>query len=147
MSVTATYEKGICPHCQKESESIHSHYQSHPADMPIAGNTVRLDITVPRFFCDNEGCKATTFAERMFPFIEPYAYGTKRLAGHQQRVAFFLGSEAGASLLSIMGMAVSSDTLIRLIRKTPEAEMETPKVLGIDDWVRPVPSKQAMVWG
>jgi transposase len=68
--------------------------------------------------------------------MEPYAHRTKRLADQQQRVAFALGGEAGASLLSIMGMAVSSDTLIRLIRKTPEAEMETPKVLGIDDWAK-----------
>ncbi len=29
MSVTATNEKGICPHCQVVSESIHSYYQRH----------------------------------------------------------------------------------------------------------------------
>ncbi len=136
MSVTATNEKGICPHCQAVSESFHSYYQRHPDDVPLAGYSVRLDITVPRFFCDNECCEAITFAERMSPLIEPYAHRTKRLAVQQQRLAFVSGGEAGASLLAIMGMAVSPDTLIRLIRKTPEAEMETPKVLGIDDWAK-----------
>jgi len=63
MSVTATSEKGVCPHCQEVSESIHSYYQRHPADMPIAGHRVRLDMTIPRFFCDNE--RSTTLMELM----------------------------------------------------------------------------------
>jgi len=134
MSVTATNEKGVCPHCQKESESIHSYYQRHPADLPLAGYAVCLDITVPRFFCDNESCEATTFAERMSPLIEPYAHRTKRLASQQQRLAFVLGGEAGASLLSIIGMTGSPDTLIRLIRKIPEPEVTTPRILGVDEF-------------
>ena len=56
ISVTATNEKGICPHCQTVSESIHSYYQRHPVDLPLAGYAVRLDITVPRFCCVNKGC-------------------------------------------------------------------------------------------
>ena len=136
MSITATNEKGICPHCQKESESIHSNYQRHPVDLPLAGYAVRLDITVPRFFCDNKDCEATTFAERMSPLIEPYAHRTKRLAGQQQRAAFVLGGEAGACLLSIMGMAVSPDTLIRLIRKIPEPEVTAPRVVSVDEWAK-----------
>ena len=74
MSVTATNEKGICPHCQKESKSIHSHYQRHPVDLPLGGYAVRLDITVPRFFCYNECCEAITFGERMSPLIEPFLW-------------------------------------------------------------------------
>lgn len=141
MSVTATYEKGICPHCQAISENIHSHYQRHPVDLPLAGYAVRLDITVPRFFCDNKDCEAATFAERMSPLIEPYAHRTKRLAGQQQRAAFVLGGEAGASLLSIpayarTGMAVSPDTLIRLIRKVPEPEVTIPRVVSVDEWAK-----------
>jgi len=68
MLVTATNEKGICPHCQKESESIHSHYQRYPVDLPLAGYAVRLDITVPRFFCDNEGCGATYLCREYVSF-------------------------------------------------------------------------------
>ena len=147
MSITATHQKGICPHCQSVSDSIHSYYQRHPADLPLAGYAVRLNINVPRFFCDNACCEATTFAERMSPFIEPYSHRTKRLAIQQQQVAFVLGGEAGASLLSIIGMTVSPDTLIRLIRKIPEEEVIVPRILGVDEWVRPVPSKQAVAWG
>jgi len=66
--------------------------------------------------------------------VVPYARRTNRLAGQQQRAAFALGGEAGACLLAIMGMPVSPDTLLRLIRKAPEPEVKTPQVLGVDDW-------------
>jgi len=56
--------------------------------------------------------------------LASYARRTHRLANQQLQVAFALGGEAGASLLAIMGMAVSPDTLLRL----------TPRVLGVDDW-------------
>jgi hypothetical protein len=68
--------------------------------------------------------------------VVPYARRTNRLAHHQQKAAFALGGEAGAALLAIMGMPVSPDTLLRLIRKAPEPEMETPRVLGVDDWAK-----------
>ena len=58
------------------------------------------------------------------------------LASQQQQAAFVLGGEAGASLLAIMGMAVSPDTLLRLIRKAPEPEVKTPRVLGVDEWAK-----------
>ena len=136
MSITATNEKGKCPHCQAISENIHSYYQRHPADVPLAGYAVRLDITVPRFFCDNDSCEAITFAESMSSLIEPYAHRTKRLAGQQQQLAFVLGGESGASILSVIGMTVSPDTLIRLIRNIPEPEITTPRILGVDEFAK-----------
>lgn len=134
ISVSSTTEESLCPCCQAISERVHSDYQRHPADLPLAGYTVRLDITIRRFFCDNNDCERTIFAERMPSLIAPYARRTNRLAHRQQKVAFALGGEAGADLLTIMGMAVSPDTLLRLIRKSPEPEVTTPRVLGVDDW-------------
>ena len=134
--VTCTNQQAVCPHCQTVSERINSYYQRHPADLPFAGYTIGLNITVPRFFCDNHQCGASTFAERMPAILEPYAHRTNRLASQQQQVAFALGGEAGSSLLAIMGMAVSPDTLLRLIRKGPEPAVKTPRVLGVDDWAK-----------
>ena len=134
--VTCTNQQAACPHCQTVSQRINSYYHRHPADLPFAGYTIGLDITVPRFFCDNHQCEASTFAERMPAILEPYAHRTNRLASQQQQAAFVLGGEAGASLLAIMGMAVSPDTLLRLIRKAPEPEVETPRILGVDDWAK-----------
>jgi transposase len=134
ISALSTNSASPCPCCQTMSERVHSSYERHPADVPLAGCSVRLDIAIRRFFCDNDECERTIFAERMPSLIAPYARRTNRLAHQQRKVAFALGGEAGAVLLSIMGMAVSPDTLLRLIRKAPEPEVTTPRVLGVDDW-------------
>jgi len=122
-SVSSISPVSQCPCCQAISERIHSSYQRHPADLSIVGYTVRLDIAVRRFFCDNDRCERSIFAERMPSIVVPYARRTNRLASQQQKVAFALGGEAGACLLAIMGMPVSPDTLLRLIRKDPEPDI------------------------
>ncbi len=136
ISVSSISLARLCPCCQTISERIHSSYERHPADVPFVGCSVRLDIAVRRFFCDNDKCERSIFAERMPSLVAPYARRTNRLAHQQQKTAFALGGEAGAVLLAIMGMAVSPDTLLRLIRRAPEPELTTPRVLGIDDWAK-----------
>ena len=133
-SVSSISLTSQCPCCQTISERVHSSYQRHPADLPIVGYTVRLDIAVRRFFCDNGRCERSIFAERMPSLVVPYARRTNRLVSQQQKAAFALGGEAGACLLAIMCMAVSPDTLLRLIRKASEPEVKTPRVLGVDHW-------------
>jgi len=136
ISVASTNQQENCPHCQKVSSRIHSHYRRHPADLPLAGHTVRLEISVKRFFGFNDDCQCTTFAERMPELLKPYARRTNRLLQNQLQAAFVLGGEASARLLTLMGVPVSGDTLLRLIRQTPEAEVKTPRVLGVDDWAK-----------
>ena len=46
----------VCPYCQTTSERVHSNYNRHPADLPLVGYTVRLDMAVHRFCCVNKGC-------------------------------------------------------------------------------------------
>jgi hypothetical protein len=77
----------------------------------------------------------------------PYARQTARLRAEQRQLALDVGGEPGARLARRQGMGVSPDTLLRLARREPEAVRPTPRCLGIDDFVRPVPSKQAYAWG
>jgi transposase len=51
-------------------------------------------------------------------------------------VAFAVSGEEGRRLLQTLGMPLSGDTLIREIRMTPEESVDTPRVLGIDDWAK-----------
>jgi transposase len=136
LSVSSTSASSSCPLCNKPSNRVHSQYQRHPADLPIVGHAVRLDMNVRKFFCDNNECKRTIFTERIPSVLASYARRTHRLANQQQRVAFALGGEAGASLLTIMDTTASPDTLLRLIHSTPEPEVKTPRVLGVDDWAK-----------
>jgi transposase len=87
ISVASTNGRSVCPHCQTISERIHSSYNRHPADLPLADYTVRLGMAVHRFFCDNGDCEAKTFTERIPAFIQHYARRTDRLAIKQQSVA------------------------------------------------------------
>lgn len=49
-------------------------------------------------------------------------------------IGFVLGGEAGKRLVAGMGLSISPDTLLRLIRAQPEEQVPTPRVLGVDDF-------------
>ena len=133
---SARSDTGICPYCATVSRRIHSRYVRKTADLACAGYPVCICLQVRRFFCENEQCKYRTFAERLPVLVEPYARRTTRLAQQQMQIAFEVGGEAGARILEILQMPVSPDTLIRLMRRAPEPEVRTPRVLGVDDWAK-----------
>jgi len=49
-------------------------------------------------------------------------------------IGFALGGEAGKRLVDGMGLEISPDTLLRLIREQQERQVPTPRVLGVDDF-------------
>jgi transposase len=59
---------------------------------------------------------------------------TSRLVKALEDVSFTAAAEPGARLATKLGMPVSGDTLLRLIRRAPSPAAETPKVLGVDDF-------------
>ena len=133
-SLTTTEQEAICPYCQTPSQRQNGCYGRKPADLPCFGYQVRLDLTVRRFFCENDACKYVTFAQRLPTVVAPYARRTNRLAKTQQGVAFEAGGELGARLLALVRMNISADTVLRLIRRAAETVIATPRVLGVDDW-------------
>jgi transposase len=128
--------KAICPHCYQVSHKVHSQYQRHPHDLPCLGYRVQMHLTVRRFFCHNSLCQHVTFAESFPGFLNYKARRTQRLKKQQLAVAFSAGGEEGRRLLEALRMPLSGDLLIREIRLTPEEGLETPRVLGIDDWAK-----------
>jgi len=64
----------------------------------------------------------------------PHARRTRRLAEAQARVGAALGGKGGARLLAHLAMPASTDTVLRLIRRSPLPEQERPRVVGVDDW-------------
>ena len=131
---STTITRANCPQCGFVSRRRNACYRRHPMDLPCFGYQVRLNLTVQRFFCDNKECNRVTFAES-FPGLVSYkARRTERLKEQQLSVAFELGGEAGKRILAIVRMVSSGDTLLRDILQAPEPVVETPRVLGIDDW-------------
>ena len=123
-----------CPVCRRRSRRVHSRYVRHLSDLPWQGRVGQLDLQVRRFRCADPACPRRIFAERLPAVALPRVRRTARVAEAQRHVAFSAGGETGARLASHLGMPVSGDTLLRLIRTAPLPATPTPRVIGIDDW-------------
>jgi transposase len=123
-----------CPLCGEPSDRVHSRYTRTLADLPWARFAVRLHVEVRRFVCANPTCPRQIFAERLVGIAEAFAHRTDRQRARLTDFALALGGEQGSRLAAKHGMPVSPDTLLRLIRGVPEADLPTPTVLGVDDW-------------
>lgn len=123
-----------CPSCRQPSERVHSFYTRAPADLPLGGQPVQLQLSVKRFYCLNSSCERRTFTELLPDLLAFRARSTQRLLEAQRSVGVALGGEAGARLLARLAMPTGSDTLLRLVRKAQVETIATPRVLGVDDW-------------
>lgn len=56
VSVRSTAPTARCPLCASASASIHSQYWRSVTDLPCSGFSVKLHLTVRRFFCRNVRC-------------------------------------------------------------------------------------------
>jgi len=132
--VRSTAASVPCPHCAVPARRIHSHYARTLADLPWAAYRVRLQLRVRKWFCRNRACRRRIFTERLPTITAPWARRTLRLAQHLVALAVALGGKAGMRLSQRWGLAVSRNTLLRLLRRQPEPGAPTPRVLGVDDF-------------
>jgi transposase len=132
--MSLTTENGSCPDCQSGSSRVHSHYQRTLKDLPASGLSVQLKLQVRRFFCDHPFCSRKTFAQAIPDVAARSARKTLRLMETLKALGFALGGEAGARIASVLKIAWSADTFLRLIRRTPLTAHPTPTHLGADDW-------------
>jgi transposase len=134
LTVAMTAPAALCPVCRQPSHRVQSRYLRTIADVPWAGVPVRLQLHVRRFVCGNPECKRTMFCERLGPAIRAYARRTQRLEITIEQLGEAVGGEAGARLLTKLGMATSPTTVLRLLRSASIPARATPRVLGVDDW-------------
>ncbi len=124
-----------CPACQSESHSIHSTYLRRVADLPLGSRQFVLQLRVRRFYCRKPTCPRVTFAEGFSKITRHYARRTNQLQQALQDIAFAHGGEAGSRLAKKLRYGTPSpDTLLRMIRNTPNDAAATPRFLGVDDW-------------
>ena len=123
-----------CPLCAVTARRIHSRYTRTLADLPWAEYCVRIQLRVRKWFCRNRHCRRRIFTERLPTVATPWARRTLRLAQHLVDVGLALGGKAGVRLSQRWGLAVSRNTLLRLLRRLPVPSLPTPTVLGVDDF-------------
>ena len=64
----------------------------------------------------------------------PLGARTLRLAQRLVALGVALGGKAGVRLGHAWNLRVSRNPLLRLLRRQPEPDLPTPRVLGVDDW-------------
>ena len=133
LKVIATQESYGCPNCGRKSTRVHSQYQRQLSDLPCVWIPVRIIWTVRRFFCENPKCRRETFVEQIPVVAARYARKTCRLRQQQTEIGFTVGGEPGAKLAYRLEIPTSADSLLNMVRKTPEQDIKTPKILGVDD--------------
>jgi transposase len=134
LQVTSTQALVHCPVCRFPTRRIHSRYVRTVADLPWGPWRVVLHLQVRKFFCANGRCTRRIFTERLSSLVAPWARRTQRLAHWLVHIALELAGTAGARLSRGLGLAVSRNTLLRLLRRLRLPGMATPQVLGVDDW-------------
>ena len=134
LRVRSTQATAPCPLCDTPAQRIHSRYERTLADLPWAQYRVRLQLRVRKWFCRNRSCPRRIFTERLPTIAAPWARRTLRLAQRLVALGVALGGKAGVRLGHQWALAVSRNTLLRLLRKLPLPALPTPRVLGVDDF-------------
>ena len=134
LSVQTTSPVAPCPCCGEGSTRIHSRYLRHLTDLPWQELPVRLRLHVRRFFCDTPVCERQIFTERLPGVATTYGRRTMRLNEWFTHIGFALGGEAGARLLSQLGVTTSGDTVLRYLHTFAVGPRPTPRVLSVDDF-------------
>jgi transposase len=134
LRVRSTQTPAPCPLCATPARRIHSDYGRTLADLPWAQYRVYLQLRVRKWFCPNRRCRRRIFAERLPTVAAPWARRTLRLAQRLIALGVALGGKAGVRLGHAWDLAVSRNTLLRSLRRQPEPDAPTPRVLGVDDW-------------
>jgi transposase len=132
--ISSTQVDARCPACDLPAQHIHSHYARTLADLPWSGYGITWRLRVRKFFCRNAICPRRIFTERLPGLVTPWARRTLRLAARLLALGLALGGAAGSRLSQSLGLPVSRNTLLRVIRRAPCPVMTAPQVLSVDEF-------------
>ena len=86
------------------------------SDLSIQNYKVKLIINVKKYFCNNNKCKHTTFAEPL-EFIEDNAIRTKRLDDCINKIGLKTSSKDAERQIKDTHVNISNNTILRIIKK------------------------------
>jgi transposase len=124
-----------CRACGAWSSRVHSGYVRQVQDSPLGGRPVLIRLAVRRFFCGNQACPLTTFAEQVAGLTARYRRRSLPLLGLLAQAGLALAGRAGARLAAVLGTGVHRSTLLGLVTALPEPPPgDAPQILGVDDF-------------
>lgn len=134
VQVVATAPCSSCPLCRCSATRVHSQYTRRVADLPCAGQPVQLLLRVRKFFCDTPTCPRRILAERLTPFLAPWARMTSRLSQAIQAIGLATCGKLGSRLAERLGIQASWMTVLHRIMSTPSSPIPPVVKLGVDDF-------------
>ncbi len=132
--VTSNRMSSSCPLCSTPSSAIHSYYRRQPLELPCAGKTIRLLLSVKKFFCRVASCSRKIFTERLPELIEPSSRLTTRLRTIVQAICAAFNAKGGARLGAQLGIHLSRMTFLHSLLLLPNPPVGRVKAVGIDDF-------------
>lgn len=102
--------------------------------LPYGGQSIQLLIQVRKYFCEESTCPRKIFAERLSPFIDPFARVTKRLFQIVQFIGLATGGRLGVRVTDRLGIQTSRQTILRRIMALPPEPVGQVSQIGIDDF-------------
>ena len=135
IELKSTKHKHRCPGCGKLMHAYHGTYKRNVQDLPIYQRNVMLQIAAYEYNCTNEACEITTFVEDYGGFIDKSQRMTSRLEDFLRTLAFETNCEGAAAICQKLGIKISGDTIIRLLRKLVDNEVfPSSDAIGVDDF-------------
>ena len=120
----------LCPTCQHISRRVHSRYSRTLLDVPLRKGQVRVQLQVRRFFCDVLNCPQRIFGERITRFARAYARRTETLNDWLRPLVYASSANCGSRLAQRYGVAISTNTLLRLVRHSGTAVYKASEVMA-----------------
>ncbi|WP_338861701.1 transposase family protein (plasmid) [Mycetohabitans rhizoxinica] len=126
--IVALKHQGIVAHCTAcgaTSSRIHGWYRRRVEDLPCSGHRVTLEIHVQHFRCDNIMCRRRTFAPCLAQFGARQQRRTARAQTVLWHVGLALSDAAGARLAQRLGISISGETMLRLLKRNGQKYVAT----------------------
>lgn len=123
-----------CPFCGEVSSKTRSRYERAVRDVAWCGIPVVVRFRARRFACANPTCPQRIFCERIPELAPAYGRRTVRFTKTIAALGQAASAEAAARLAHDLGLPISADTVLRILRATKDPELPTPRVLGVDEW-------------
>lgn len=121
-----------CPQCREESRHLHATYVRKIQDVPIRCKPTYLHVNVYKYECDNPECETKVFTESL-SFAGTSQVRTDALNTLILGMAMFMSNEGASSVLKLLGITVSNDTIQRLYDRIGFDDDPDVEAVGIDD--------------
>ena len=125
-----------CHICGQEMTDYHGTYVRTVQDLPILGKSVIIKIHSYEYNCANTNCEQKTIVDNYDGFLSRYSRMTTRCEDFTRILALSTSCEGAAMICGKMGLRISGDKIIRMLKKMVDDSpvSKCSDTIGVDDF-------------